>query len=184
MDKLNKIILVPYVASGEQSEVPSAEAKFLFEGHFTNASYKQILGTGLEGRLYINGDVGLYIIGEGKTNASMYTTALFNNSEIEISNATFILFGCCGCAKGSGVVGDIYLVAEAVDYDLGHHCDARELGDEAGHTWFPNESFKRFGYLNLDNKIFNETFDLIKNDKALTTKNAKDFMTKTFNNED
>lgn len=181
---MKTIILVPYVASGESSEVPTAEAKFLFEEHFKNGSYEQILGSGLEGRLFINGDVGLYIIGEGKTNASMYITALLNNNEFDFSDTKFILFGCCGCAKGRGVVGDIYLVAEAVDYDLGHHSDARELQDESGHTWFPNESFERFGYLNLENKFYNKAFDLIKNDKALTTQNAKDFMAKTFNNED
>ena len=100
--------MVPYVASGESNEAPSAEAKFLFEEHFKDASYKQILGSGLEGRLYTIDDVGLYIIGEGKTNASMYCTALLNNKEIIVPETKFVLFGCCGCAKEVGVVGDSF----------------------------------------------------------------------------
>lgn len=131
---MKTIILVPYVASGESNEVPAAEAKFLHEEHFKDASYKQILGTGLEGRLYIKGDVGLYIIGEGKTNASMFTTALLNDKEIVEPDTKFILFGCCGCAKEVGVVGDIYFVAEAVDGELGHHADSREDGSSSEHS--------------------------------------------------
>lgn len=134
MQKLKTIILVPYVASSESEETPTAEAKFLFEDHFKNADVTQIMGTDLEGRLYINGDRGLYIIGEGKTNASMYTTALLNSNEVDISDAKFVLFGCCGATKGTGVVGDIYFVGETVDMELGHHADSRENGSSQEHS--------------------------------------------------
>ena len=131
---LKAVILVPYVASGEDSEVPAAEAKSLYEEHFNNAETKQVLGTGLEGRLYINDEIGLYIIGEGKTNASMYTTALFNCTDLDLNNTRFVLFGCCGCAKDFGVVGDIYFIAQAVDSELGHHADSREKGSSSSHS--------------------------------------------------
>ena len=180
---LRNVILVPYVASGESSEIPSAEAKFLFEEHFKDADYKQILGSGLEGRLYIKDDVGFYIIGEGKTNASMFTTALLNDKEIVDSETKFVLFGCCGCAREVGVVGDIYFVVETVDMELGHHADAREEGSSSEHSWYPNESFSRFGYVNLENDFFNRSFELVKDEEAVTTENAKAFMAKSFNNE-
>ena len=182
--KLRKVILVAYVASGESSEVPTAEAKFLFEEHFKDASYKQILGSGLEGRLYIKDDIGLYIIGEGKTNASMFTTALLNAKEIVEPDTKFILFGCCGCAKEVGVVGDIYFVAETVDGELGHHADSREDGSSSEHSWYPNESFARFGYVNLENDCLNKAFGLVKDEKAESSEKAKSFMAKSFNNEE
>lgn len=134
MEKLKTIILVPYAASSESKDAPSAEAKYLFEEHFINAGFKQILGTDIEGKLFISGDTGLYIIGEGKTNASMYTTALLNSNEVDISDAKFILFGCCGSVKGTGVVGDIYFVGETADMDLGHHADSRENGSSQEHS--------------------------------------------------
>lgn len=133
-DKLKAVILVPYVASGELSEVPSAEAQFLYEEHFKDAASKQILGDGLEGKLFVKDEVGLYIIGEGKTNASMYTSALLNSKEVDTSGAKFILFGCCGCAKDFGVVGDIYFISDLVDGELGHHADSREPGSSADHS--------------------------------------------------
>lgn len=131
---MKTIILVPYVASGESSETPGAEAKFLYEEHFKDCEYKQILGQGLEGRLYIKDEIGMYIIGEGKTNASMYCTALINSNELDLSNTKFILFGCCGCAKDFGVVGDIYFITDTVDMELGHHADNREEGSEESHS--------------------------------------------------
>ena len=126
---MKTVILVPYVASLKNTSLPTAEAKFLYEDHFTEAEQIQILGDGLEGRLYVKDDVGLYIIGEGKTNASIYCTALLNNKSLNFSDTKFILFGCCGCTKGNGVVGDIYLIAETVDYELGHHVDIRDTED-------------------------------------------------------
>lgn len=181
---MKSIILVPYVASSESIEIPTAEAKFLFEEYFRDSSYKQVLGKGLEGRLYINGDVGLYIIGEGKTNASMYATALLSNNEFDFSDTKFILFGCCGCARDVGVVGDIYLVAETVDYELGHHADAREIEGDANHTWYPNQSFSRYGHVDLRNDFYDSVWELIKDEKAISTQDAKEYMSKTFGNND
>lgn len=180
---MKTVILVPYVASLKNTSLPTAEAKFLYEDHFTEAEQIQILGDGLEGRLYVKDDVGLYIIGEGKTNASIYCTALLNNKSLNFSDTKFILFGCCGCTKGNGVVGDIYLIAETVDYELGHHVDIRDTEDNKP-TWYPNESFSRFGYVNLENDFLEKTYNQIKDVKPKTTQNAKDFMAKTFINED
>lgn len=134
MQNLKIIILVPYVASGESNEVPSAEAEFLFSDYFNEATSKQVLGSGLEGRLYIKEDVGLYIIGEGKTNASMYCTALLNDKCFDLENTKFVLFGCCGCARDFGVVGDIYFITDTVDIELGHHADSREEAANIEHS--------------------------------------------------
>lgn len=182
-EKLNTVVLVPYVASGESKETPTAEAQFLYQDYFNEAKTAQILGSNLEGRMYVKDQIGLYIIGEGKTNASMYCSALLNNDQFDLSDSKFILFGCCGCARDLGVVGDIYLVGETVDYELGHHADSREDGASASHSWYPNESFSRFGYIDLQTDFFNKAYDLIKDEKPQTTENAKNFMAKTFNNE-
>lgn len=131
---MKNMILVPYVASGESDEIPSAEAKYLYDEHFKDCEYKQILGKGLEGRLYVKDEIGLYIIGEGKINASMYCTALLNCKDLDLSITKFILFGCCGCAKDFGVVGDIYFITDTVDMELGYHADNREEGSSAEHS--------------------------------------------------
>lgn len=182
-EKLKTVLLVPYAASGENQETPTAEAQFLYQDYFNDANAVQILGNSLEGRMYVKDQMGLYIIGVGKTNASMYCTALLNNDKLDLSDTKFILFGCCGCARDVGVVGDIYLVGETVDYELGHHADSREDGASASHSWYPNVSFEHYGYVNLQNDFFNKAYDLIKDEKAQTTQNAKDFMAKTFGNE-
>ena len=182
-EKLKFVILVPYVASGEDQENPSAEAEHFFRHYFNDAQNKQIVGDSFEGSLYIKGDVGLYIIGEGKTNAAINCTALLNDKSFDFVDTKFIEFGCCGCVKEVGVVGDIYLIGETFDMELGHHADSREEEADAFHSWYPNKSFKRYGYINLENDFFNQSYEIIKNEEAQTTKAAKDFMAKSFSNE-
>ena len=182
-EKLKFIILVPYVASTEEQESPSAEATFFFEQYFSDAERRQIVGDGLEGSLYVKEGIGLYIIGEGKTNASINCTALLNDQNFDFSETKFIEFGCCGCMKEVGVVGDIYLIGETFDMELGHHADSREEDANASHSWYPNKSFERYGYVNLENEFFNKAYEKIKSEKAQTTQEAKDFMAKSFNNE-
>lgn len=182
-EKLKAVILVPYVASHEDSSEPLAEAAVLYGEYFNDAATLQIAGKGFEGRMYIKNQVGFYIVGEGKTNASMYCSALLNEQSFDFSDTKFILFGCCGAARDVGVVGDIYLIAETLDFDLGYHADFRDIQNNSGHSWYPNESYLRFGYIDLENEFFNKSFEIIKQENAVTTENAKNLMAKTFNNE-
>ena len=133
-EKLKFVILVPYVASGEDQENPSAEASFFFGQYFNDAERRQIVGDGLEGSLYVKEGIGLYIIGEGKTNATINCTALLNDKSFDFVDTKFIEFGCCGCVKEVGVVGDIYLIGETFDMELGHHADSREEEADALHS--------------------------------------------------
>ena len=124
--KLKAVILVPYVASSMGADIPHAEAEYFYKNYFYDSETYQVIGSTIEGRIYIKDDVGLYIIGEGKINSAITTTALLMCDHFDLNNTKFILCGCCGSARDIGVVGDIYFISETIDSDLGHHVDIRD----------------------------------------------------------
>lgn len=132
--KLKAVILVPYVASSLGADVPHAEAEYFYKHYFYDSETYQVIGSTIEGRLYIKDDVALYITGEGKTNSALNTTALLSYCRFDLENTKFILCGCCGSARDLGVAGDIYFISDAVDYDLGHFVDIRDKQNQDGAT--------------------------------------------------
>ena len=65
------------------------------------------------------------------------------NEDYKLVDAYIISTGCAGSAMGSTVMGDMFVISTAVDYDLGHHADIREMEEQTAETWFRDESFTR-----------------------------------------
>lgn len=181
--KLKAVILIPYVGSSTEEKTPQYEGKIFYEQHFHDAKTIQVLSSGYKGRMYVKDDVGMYIIGEAKINATLYTTALLYDERFDLKDTKFILCGCCGCAKDLGVVGDIYLVSDAVDYDLGHTADIRDKSNKTDITWFPNKKFSRYGHIIFDKNFVDKAYEILKDEPVKTTQKAKNYMAKSFNNE-
>lgn len=147
---LKAVILVPYVGSNADAKTPEGEGKIFFDEYFFDAEVIQVLGSSFKGRMYVKDGIGMYIIGEGKTNAAMYTTALLSSFSFDFKDTKFVLCGCCGCAKDAGVVGDVYLVTSSVDYELGHNADVRDGNTAREVTWYPNVTFNVYGHIDFD----------------------------------
>lgn len=182
--KLDTIILVPYTASDVHTDIPGGEATFLYDVIFKDGKVFQICGNGLGGRLYVKENMGLYIISEGKTNAAMNTTSLLSSDDFDFTDATFVLFGCCGSSVGLGVVGDFYILCGVADYDLGYVADVRDLENENSPTWYPNISMTKQAHFNLNESLYEKAFKLLKDEKIDIPDSANKIMTKTFNNAD
>ena len=180
--KLKAVFLIPYVGSSDKDLTPQSEAKIFYQEYFYDADIVQILSKGFRGRMYVKDGIGMYITGEAKINATMFTAALLNCDKFDLTDTKFILCGCCGCAMEYGVVGDIYLITSAVDYDLGHTADVRDKTNKTAITWYPNKKFSRYGHLDFDSEFVDWAYEILKNDPVKTTLNAKNYMAKSFDN--
>ncbi len=77
-------------------------------------------------------------------------------------------------------MGDVYIITATVDFDLGHHADARELSHEDGLTWFHDEEFDPYAIVLLDSKLTNDAYELVKDIELDTTPEAKAFLQDSF----
>ena len=129
MYKPKKVILIPFTQVDEDNNL-RFEAKFFYQEYFQDAEALQIVGDGLAGKMFIKDELAMYITGEGKASSAMATSALLCNSNFDFSDTTFILCGCCGSAYGKGVPGDVYVIEDAVDIDLGFRVDVRDNDED------------------------------------------------------
>lgn len=80
--------------------------------------------------------VAFCVLGMGKVNAAFTTMAVLSDGRFDYSQAYFLSTGCAGSTAETTVMGDVFLSIAAVDYDLGHRADGRDLADPEGSSWF------------------------------------------------
>lgn len=182
MKNLDAVILIPF-AEGQDYQIPDAEAKYFYEEHFKDADAYQITNEGIVGRMYVKDNIGMYILGQGKSNASISATSLLTDKRFNFDNTTFILFGCCGGASEISAIGDLYLISSVVDFDLGYHADFLEENNVSNNEWFNNSSYDDFAKINLDDFIVGKAWNIIKDKKLKNFPEAQKYISNAFNNE-
>ncbi len=110
----------------------------------------EIAGAPGTNKLYYKNGIAMFLLGQGKVNAALNTSAVLSDERFDFSDAYILSVGCGGAAKGYGIFGDVFVISAAVDFDLGHRADSRELGDKAETTWFHDESFDGSAVVRLD----------------------------------
>ncbi len=180
MYKPKKVILIPFTKADGDNNL-RFEAKFFYQEYFQDAEELQIVGNGLTGKLFIKDELAMYIIGEGKVSCAMTTSALLCNSDFDFSDTIFILCGCCGSAYGKGVPGDVYVVEDTVDIDLGYRIDSRDNNN--GKTWYPNPALDDTAHVELNKKLANDVYELIKDEPVSNNDFVDRLMKESFNNE-
>ena len=179
-----KVLILPKFEVGELSGDFPGEAQYYYENYMEGADEFEIAG-GTEGsRLYVKDGVALYVLGMGKVNAALSTMAVLSDSRFDFSDAYVISTGCAGSAKEYSVMGDVFVISAAVDYDLGHHADARELSDETAATWFYDSSYDDIAVIRLDPELTDRVYDLVKDVPVETTERTRNYMRAAFNGED
>ena len=122
-----KVLLLPKFETGEMTGDFPGEAQFFYE-HYCKGGAEYTVAGGFPGhKLYVKDGIALYVTGCAKTNAILGLTAVLHDERFDFSDAYFISIGCAGSAVGSTVMGDVFVITAAADFDLGHHADAREL---------------------------------------------------------
>ena len=179
-----KILILPKFEIGElKGDVPG-EAQFYYERYMDGAESYDIPGDSDESPLYVKDGVGLYLVGMGKTMAALNTMALLSDARFDFSNAWILSTGCAGSAKEYGVMGDVFLITAAVDYDLGHHADIREMSDQTSATWFQDAEYDAEAVFRLNPELMDKTYALVKDLPMETTERTRNYMSAAFNGEE
>ncbi len=131
-------------------------------------------------KLYYKNGVAMFLLGQGKVNAALSTSAVLSDKRFDFSDAYILCVGCGGAAKGYGIFGDVFVISAAVDFDLGHRADPREYGREAETTWFHDDSLDDSAVVYLDQSLTDRVYSLVENVRLETTQKTMDFLRKEY----
>lgn len=179
-----KALILPKFESGEMAGDFPGEAQYYYEGYCMGGEEYDIVG-GFEGnKLYVKDGIALYVTGMGKVNTALSLQAVLMDNRFDFSNAYIISTGCAGSAIEYGVMGDVFVITATVDFDLGHHADARDLTTDLATTWFHDESYDDASAKLLNQELCEKVFNLVKDVQIETTEKTRAFMAATFDNAD
>ena len=139
-----KVLILPKFEVGELTGDFPGEAQLYYENYLDGGEAYDIPGTAGESRLYVKDEVALFTLGMGKVRAGLNTMAVLKDPRFDFSKALILSTGCAGSAYEYGVMGDVFIITSAVDYDLGHHADSRDLSDQTAPTWFHDPTYRQF----------------------------------------
>lgn len=179
-----KVLILPKFESGDLSGDFPGEAQYYYENYVEGGEEYEIKGGFENSKLYYKDGVALYVTGMGKVNTALSLSAILLDDRFDFSDCYFLSTGCAGSAVGSTVMGDVFVISAAIDFDLGHHADPREMADPSRPTWFADPSYNSASYKLLDQDLVARVYDLVKDIELETTERTKDFMAYTFNNEE
>ncbi len=179
-----KVLLLPKFEVDNMAGDFPGEAQYYYEHYLTGAEEYEIPDGGEDSCLYYKDGVALYVLGMGKVNSAVGTMAVLTDSRFDFSQAYIISTGCAGSSVGTTVMGDVFVITAAVDYDLGHHADGRELADPEGTTWFHDSDYDSSGAVILDQELMDKVYALVKDTPLETTEKTRNFMKYAFDGED
>ena len=177
-----KVLLLPKFEIGEMTGDFPGEAQYYYEQYLMGAEEYDIADS--PNKLYYKDGVAMYVLGMGKVNAALGTMAVLSDTRFDYSQAYILSTGCAGSSAGNTVMGDVFLITCAVDYDLGHHADARELSDPEGTTWFHDADFDDAAVVRLNPDLMEKTYTMIKDTPVETTEVTRSYMRAAFDGAD
>ena len=175
-----KVLILPKFEIGEMKGDFPGEAQYYYERYLDGAESYEIRGSQENGLLYVKDGIALCMTGMGKVNAALCTVSVLSDPRFDFSDAYILSTGCAGSAKGSTVMGDLFLISTAVDYDLGHHADIREMENQTAETWFHDEIFDNAAVIRLNQELTDKVWDLVKDLPMETTEKTRKFMSTAF----
>ena len=175
-----KVLVLPKFEIGEMTGDFPGEAQYYYE-QYLNGAEEYDVPYGPEGsKLYYRDGVALCLLGIGKVNAALGTMAILSDERFHYSQAYILDTGCAGSAAETTVMGDVFLITAAVDYDLGHHADARDLSDPDGTAWFHDADFDGGAVVFLNQDLMDKVYTMVKNTPVATTERTREFMRYSF----
>lgn len=175
-----QVLILPKFETGAMTGDFPGEAQFFYEYYCAGGEEYEVPGGFPGHRLYIKDAVALYVTGMGKVNAALSLMAVLRDPRFDFSDAYFLSVGCGGSAVGSTVMGDVILATAAVDYDLGHHADPRDLTLPRETTWFHDPIFDSSAFRVLDGGLMDWAWERIRDTKLNTTPGTKTYLSRAF----
>ena len=174
------VLILPKFEVGEMSGDFPGEAQYYYERYLEGGSTYEIAG-GAEGSLlYYKDGIALYVTGMGKLNAALSTAAVLSDRRFDFSQAYILSTGCAGSSYGTSVMGDVFVITAAVDYDLGHHADIREMAEDSAATWFHDPDFDDTAAVKLNAELTGQVWNLVKDIRVETTEVTRRYMSAAF----
>ena len=178
------VLILPKFENGEMSGDFPGEAQYYNEAYLERGEAYDIKGGTPGSSLYVKDGVALYVTGMGKINTAMSLNSILLDPRFDFSDCYFISTGCAGSATEYSVMGDVFVITAAIDYDLGHHADPREMENPDAPTWFHDASYDSSSYKLLDQDLMDSIYALVKDVELETTDKTRAFMAYTFDNAD
>ena len=175
-----RVLILPKFELDEIAGDFPGEAQYFYEEYLAGGDVYEIDGCPEPYRLYYKNGAAMCILGQGKVNAALNTAAVLSDERFDFSDAYILAVGCGGAAEGYGIFGDVFVITAAVDFDLGHRADPREMSDPAGTTWFHDESFDDIAVVRLDQSLADRAFDLVKDVPLATTEKTVRFLNEEY----
>ena len=174
-----KVLILPKFEVGEMDDGNPGEAEYYYKRYLTGAEAYEVPSS--EGnKLYVKDGVALCLLGMGKVNAALNTIAILSDERFDFSNAYILSTGCAGSAAEASVMGDVFVVTAAVDYDLGHHADPREMTEDRTVTWFHDPDFDDAAVIKLNPELTEKVLRLAENVPVETTEKTRNYMQAAF----
>ena len=177
------LILPKFEVDAMTGDFPG-EAQCFYEEYLVGGETYIIDGCPGTIELYYKDGVALCSVGQGKITAALNTAAVLSDTRFDFSDAYILSVGCGGAAEGYGILGDVYVITAAVDYDLGHHADPRELDGTTETTWFHDESFDDSAVIRLDPDLTDRVYSLVKDVPMQTTDQTVRFLRREYPEEE
>ena len=179
-----EVLILPKFENGEMGGDFPGEAQYYYEEYLEGGEEYDVVGGFPGHKLYVKDGVALYVTGMGKINTAMSLNSILLDPRFDFSDCYFISTGCAGSATEYSVMGDVFVITAAIDYDLGHHADPREMENPDAPTWFHDASYDSSSYKLLDQNLMDSIYALVKDVELETTDKTRAFMAYTFDNAD
>ena len=179
-----KVLILPKFEQGEIEGDFPGEAQLFYEEYLDDGDVYEIEGGPDAENLYYKDGVAMALLGQGKVNAALSVSAVLSDKRFDFSDAHILCVGCGGAAKGYGILGDVFVITAAVDFDLGNRADPREMKNNDGTTWFHNESFDSSAFIRLDQSLTDRVYDKVKDVHLETTEKSVAFLEKEYAGEE
>ena len=155
------------------------EVKDIFDRYFIGSEEYEIRGGVPGNRLYVKNGLALYVTGMGKVNVSASVTALLLDTRFDYENAYILSTGCAGGSVGLAVLGDVFVMRAAVDFDSGHHIDVRESSNP-DRLWYRDPAFDETSFTLTDPLLTEKVYALVKDLPLETPPKAGEFTLNAF----
>ena len=176
-----KVLILPKFEVEKMAGDFPGEAQYYYEGYLMGGEEVEMPD---DTTVYVKDGVAMYLPGMGKIDSALSTAALLSDDRFDFSNTCILSTGCAGAAAGYGVMGDVFLITAAVDYDLGHHADIRDMTGKRAETWFHDPDYDDIAVVCLNPELMDRVYALVKDIPLKTTEKTRNYMSAAFNGEE
>ena len=178
-----RVLILPKFEIGAMAGDFPGEAQYFYEEYLIGGDTYVVNGYPGAIGLYYKDGVALCLVGQGKVTAALNTAAVLSDTRFDFSDACILSVGCGGVAEGYGIMGDVFVISAAADFDLGHRADPREMRIGTETTWFHDGSFDDSAVIRLDQVLTNRVYSRVKDVSLQTTDQTVRFLHKEYPDE-